>query len=287
MMSRSAAALVMLSLLAGPAAHADAAAGTLTALAARRPLRVGMHAGMAPFVVAGAEAGEMRRLLGERAPPLRAARDGRSLCGLDVELVAEAARLLGVPLEITLVERFEDLLPGLRRGDYDVVLSGLTRTLDRALTVSFTDAYFTSGLEVLARDPARFPSLDSLRRPDVRIAVHTGTTDESFARQRLAGATIVALPDDAGVFRAMDDPRIDAVVIDAVSARDAVVRGRAKASLGRVEGRRFTAERFAMAVRQGDPEWLGWLNLFLEEMKSSGAFHRLAARFNPWFRIEQ
>jgi hypothetical protein len=77
------------------------------------------------------------------------------------------------------------------------------------------------------------------------------------------------------------------VVIDYVAARDAAVRGRVRATMSPVEDRRLTTERFALAVRQGDPDWLGWLNLFLREAKAQGSFHRLAARFNPWFRAEK
>jgi polar amino acid transport system substrate-binding protein len=86
----------------------------------------------------------------------------------------------------------------------------------------------------------------------------------------------------------MDDPgRADAAVIDFVTARDAEVRHKVHAALVPLEGRRFTYEALAIALRQGDADWLGWLNLFLKQEKTSGAFHKLAARFNPWFRNER
>jgi polar amino acid transport system substrate-binding protein len=264
-----------------------AADGTLPAILARKVLRVGMHPGLAPFVTAGADADELRRLLGPAAPPERRASDGRPVCGLDVELSAEAARALGVALEIVLVERFDDLLPGLRRGAYDLAASKLTRTLERAQTVAFSDPYFSSGLEVRVRDPARFGSLAALRA-GARVALRAGTTAESFARAELMGAQLVPLASDAQLYAAMDDPRAaDAVIIDAISARDALVRGRVKAALSPVEERRFTTERLALAVRQGDPDWLGWVNLFVGETKARGALERMAARWNPWFRDER
>jgi polar amino acid transport system substrate-binding protein len=269
-------------------ATAARAEGTLGQVLARRSLRVGMHAGLVPFVAAGPEAEELRRLLAEHAPPVRLASDGRSVCGFDVELAAEAARALGVELQIVLVDRFDDLVPGLRAGRYDLALSALTRTLERATSVAFTDPYFTSGLEVLVRDPARLPALESLRRAEVRVAFRAGTTAERFARTELAGATLVPAPSDGALLAAMDDPgHIDVVLIDFVAERDALLRGRARTRLVPLEERRFTTEHFAVAVRQGDPDWLGWLNLFLRETKSSGAFHRLAARFNPWFRNQR
>jgi polar amino acid transport system substrate-binding protein len=269
-------------------ATARGQSGTLGAVIAKKVLRVGMHPGLVPFVAVGADADEVRHLLGAQAPPIRHATDGRGVCGFDVELAAEAARALGVELQIVLVDRFDDLLPGLQAGRYELVLSGLTRTVERARTVAFSDPYFASGLEILVRDPARFPTLESLRRPEVKLALRPGTTAESFARSELGAATVVLAPDVAGLFALLHDPaRADAAIVDFVTARDGAVRGRLPAGLSPVEERRFTTERFAIAVRQGDPDWLGWLNLLLGEAKSSGQFHRLAARFNPWFRNER
>ena len=264
------------------------AAGTLSAIAARHQLRVGMTPGFVPFVAVGAECEELGRLLGERAPPVRHAIDGRALCGFDVELAVDAARALDVTATIVLVDRFEDLLQRLEAGDFDVVISAVTRTLPRAARVAFASPYFASGIEVRVRDAARFVSLDSLRKPDVKIAFVAGTTAEEMARRELATTTLQALPNQDALEKAMNDPTgCDAVIVDPVSARDAVVRGRVKVEWPRVEDKRFSSERFAFAARQGDPDWLGWLNLFLSEERTSGAFHRLAARFNPWFRMER
>jgi polar amino acid transport system substrate-binding protein len=257
---------------------------TLAQVAAQKTLRVGMHAGVSPFVAGDCD--ELKKILGDRAPPVRAARDGRKVCGIDVELAAEAARELGVTLQIELVDRFDDLLPGLRAGRYEVVIAAVTRTLQRAATVAFTEPYFASGLEVRAR--GKFTTLESLRQNGVKVAFAAGTTAETFARAELQGATLVPLAGDNELFAAMDDPaRADAVVIDFVTARDAEVRGKIHTQLAAVEDRRFTTEQLAFAVRQGDPDWLGWLNLFLKQEKTSGAFHKLAARFNPWFRNER
>ena len=157
-----------------------------------------------------------------------------------------------------LVDRFDDLLPGLAAGKYDVVMSGLTRTLERARTVAFSDPYFASGLQVLAPPSTRFATLAALAAAHARVAVRAGTTAESFARATLAGARRARARRRR---RACSPPstrgEADAVVIDYVSARDAEVRGHLHAPLQPLEDRRFTVEHFAFAVRQGDADWLG------------------------------
>lgn len=272
-------------LVAVAPAHADAprcgGLPTLRAIACRHVLRVGMFAGAVPFVAAGADADEVARLSHGAAAR---ADDGRAVAGFDVDLAAAAAHALEVPLRIVLVSRFDELLPGLVDDRYDVVISGLTRNLARARTVAFSDPYFTSGLQILVPDgtSATLPSL-----AQARIAARAGTTAESFARATLPAATLRALPSDAALFAAVDKREVDALVIDYVSARDAVVRGKLHAALVPLDDRRFTVEHFAFAVRQGDRDWLGWLNLMLRESKGSGEFHAIAARYNAWFRSER
>jgi polar amino acid transport system substrate-binding protein len=260
--------------------------GSLAAIARRGVLRVGMYPGLAPFVAVGDDADELRRLSHAKDAAQHTA-DGRVVAGFDVDLAAAAAHALDVRLEVVLVDRFDDLLPGLAAGKYDVVMSGLTRTLARARLVAFTDPYFASGLQVLTPVGSRFSTLASLGAARARVVVRAGTTAESFARAALAGAVVRTLSADDAVFDAVDKGEADAAVIDYVSARDAEVRAHLHTSLQPLEDRRFTVEHFAFAVRQGDADWLGWLNLMLRESKASGEFHVLAARYNAWFRSER
>jgi len=269
-----------------PAAIAASQPGTLGELARRHVLRVGMYPGLTPFVAVGADADELARLTHASAPPVHAT-DGRAVAGFDVDLAVAAARALSSKLEIVLVQKFDDLVPGLARGAYDVVMSGLTRTLSRAQLVAFSDPYFASGLQVLAPPRTRFTTLAALVAANARVAARKGTTAESFARSTLAGTRVRVLSDDASVLAAVEQGEVDAAVMDYVTARDAEVRGHLGTSLQPLEDRRFTVEHFAFAVRHGDADWLGWLNLMLRESKASGEFHALAARYNAWFRSER
>jgi polar amino acid transport system substrate-binding protein len=278
-------ALLLVALVGAPA---FAESAVLPAIAAGRPLRVGMHPGSSPFVTVGDEAADLRKRLGAAAAPEVRAVDGRAVAGFDVDLVAEAARALGRPLEITLVDKFEDLLPGLRAGRYDLVASGVTRTLERAVSVAFTDAYFASGLALVTHKPERFSTLEAVQQPGIKVAFRTGTTAEAFVKKELPQCVPVPAASDGELLTAVDDPaRADVVAVDYLFARDAEVRERLKSRPAVIEDRRFTVEQLGFAVRQGDPDWLGWLNLFLRQVRGSGAFHKLAARYNAWFRSER
>lgn len=259
----------------------------LAKIFARGVVRVGMCPGLTPFVVEGKAVEELTPLLDGAAIHPTLSVDGRKLAGFDVELAAEVAKALGARLEIVVVDSFEALLPGLVEGRYDFVASGLTRTLQRATKVAFSDPYFSSGIEILVRDAKRHDSVASLNVPASRVAYRRGTTAELLVERRLDKVTRVPIESREAIFAAFDDPTISAVVVDTLVARDAEVRKRAKTVLTTLEDRRFSTEHLAIAVPLGEPDWLGWINLFLRESKSQGAFHRAAARYNAWFRTER
>jgi polar amino acid transport system substrate-binding protein len=260
----------------------------LQAIIARKVLRVGMVPGLVPFTAAGEESVALRKRVGEGAPAAIISKNGQPISGLDVELADAAAKALGVTLEIYLEPHLPEVLDGVRSGKYDVAIAGITATLERARTIRFSDAYFASGLVVLERQRDRFAELSQLKKTEIKVAYRAGTTAEEFVKTELAGCTPVPIASDEALHAAMDDPKIaDAVVTDWVAARDAQVRGLIKATLHPVEGRRFNTESFAFAVRPGDTDWVAWLNLFIRQTRTSGAFHRMAARYNAWFRTER
>ena len=43
----------------------------------------------------------------------------------------------------------------------------------------------------------------------------------------------------------------------------------------------FTAEPLAWAIRKNDPDFLKWLNKFLEEIKKDGRYDKI---YNKWFK---
>lgn len=279
-------ALVLPIAVSGAAAPA-APQSLLSRIQQRGVVRVGMCAGLAPFVVEGKAVDELLLQLAEDPPPIVTLADGKRLAGFDVELAIELARVLGVKLEIVRVDSFDALVPGLLEGRFDLIASGLTRTLARAGKVAFSDPYFSSGIEILVRDAKRHDSLAALNVPGTRVAFRSATTAEALVDRRLAKVTRVPIVSRDAIFAAFDDPSIDAVVVDTLVARDAEVGKRSKTVLQPLEDRRFSTEHLALAVPLSEGDWLGWVNLFLRESKSQGAFHRAASRYNAWFRTER
>jgi ABC-type amino acid transport substrate-binding protein len=250
-------------------------------------LRVGMSAGFAPFVVAGAGCDELIGLIGEDPPQRHTAENGTTVAGLDVDLAKAVAEALGVRLEVHLTPTFREIFAPLGSGQVDAAISGITRTLERARSLSFSQPYLVSGQKLLVKDESRFASIEAVNRKDVRVGFKSGTTGESFVRGNLAAASLVAFANSDELFRALEANNLEAAIADSLVGRDMVVRKKVKSALHPVGGRRLTSESICMAARQSDGDWTDFLSLVIRELKTSGQFHRLVRRYNPWLRIQR
>ncbi len=121
------------------------------------------------------------------APDEFVASDGKTLIGMDVDLMQAVGQVLGLkvnPVNAT----FDTIIPGLQSGKYDVGASSFTDTKDREKTVDFV-TYFSAGegFYVPANSTKTFDGLDSLCGHTV--SVEKGTTEETDAQTQAKTCT--------------------------------------------------------------------------------------------------
>jgi polar amino acid transport system substrate-binding protein len=197
------------------------------------------------------------------------------LRGFDVDLARALAAEAGLGVEF--VDReFSQLQGELDRGNGDFLISGMTITGQRQLTVSFTDPYFlTRTLTLLARPRADgVAKVDDLNDPARRIVAKLGTTGETATRARCPRARIDTLKDDALCALEVAQGRADAFIYDEMQVRRyAKDHPRAARVLEEV----VTIEPYGIACRKGDVETVAWLNVVLDLLRRDGridALHR-------------
>lgn len=133
--------------------------------------------------------------------------------GLDVELARRYAADRGLEIEWVRF-RWPTLLRDLAEGRFEVAMSGVTLRPQRSLVGTFSVPVVETGAVALVRDARRFEDVDSLDREGVRIGVNAGGYLESVARERFPRATLVAVPENAAVPRALEAGAVDAVITD-------------------------------------------------------------------------
>ena len=188
--------------------------------------------------------------------------------GFDIDLARLVAEELDVELQLVIVD-WQGLLAGLTVGKYDLVICGLGRTLERAKRLAFTKPYDSIGQSALISN--RLPgitNLEELNSPDVTIAVMQGTTGHLAAERLLSKAQIRQLTEREEAAMLVAQGRVDAMLFDAPLVRFYTYK---YPDTTYMVDQVLTYEPLGFALRWGDPMWLGWLDLFVENL-ISGAF---------------
>jgi polar amino acid transport system substrate-binding protein len=143
--------------------------------------------------------------------------DGRTIQGVEPDLGAQIGRVLGVRVRFV-VRDFTALLPELRAGDLDLVMSAMTDTTQRARTVDFVD-YFSAGTAILVQrgNPDGVTDIEDLCGKVV--AVERGTTQVDLlarAQRNCAGPriTVKAYPTNSDALLRLRTGRAAAVLND-------------------------------------------------------------------------
>ncbi len=102
--------------------------------------------------------------------------------GFDMDALATLAPALGVKIDYVKMT-FGSMLSDLAADKFDIAMSGMGRTLDRARTATFSKPYMRYGKLMAVRnaDRDRFKSISDLDKPGVKIAYNKGGLNETFA----------------------------------------------------------------------------------------------------------
>jgi chorismate mutase-like protein len=181
------------------AALAPAHASRLDDIAARGVLRVGGTGDYKPFSYRSADGG---------------------FVGMDVELAGELAQALGVRLQLVPTS-WSTLMADLDADKFDLALSGVSVTAERQRQALFSVPYLHDGKTPIARceHVARFQTLAQIDRPEVRLVVNPGGTNERFARARAPHAQLTVYPDNVTIFGQLVDGAADLMITDAIETR--------------------------------------------------------------------
>jgi polar amino acid transport system substrate-binding protein len=242
----------------GPAAERRS---TLDRILATHVLRVGLNPGYAPFEMVD--------------------RDGRMI-GFDIDVANYVAGQMGNGVRVEVEKSdWDPIIANLNADKFDVIVSGMTRTPQRALRCDFTDPYFVTGQALLVsrakHRPAPGLSVRDFDRPGYVVATKLGTTGEIAARKFFHRAEIKTMESESDAALEVDAGRADVMVYDqpfiAIRAQESPDR-----TFPILEP--FTKEYLAMAVRKGDTDFRDWLNLAIFELKESGTWDSL---YGKWF----
>lgn len=201
--------------------------------------------------------------------------DNGEIAGIDVDIMNEIGKDLGVTIEMQGME-FDALVPSLASGKLDATIAGMSITDDRKQSVLFSDPYFTSTQVVILPEGSEIATIDDLKGK--KIGVQLGTTGDIYVTENIEGAEVSRY--NKGMDAALDvlNGRLDAVVIDTLPAKQFV------ASLAGlvVHDEILTdveVEPYGIAVQLGQEELIEKINASLKRMQEDGTFDAILLKY--------
>src|SRR5215467_5253606 len=138
-------------------------------------------------------------------------RNPAHIIGFEVDLADALAARMGRKARFV-QNQWDGLVPGLERGEYDVVINGLEITAERAEKINFSNPYFYSTLTITRRiDDNRIQTSEDLR------GLTVGVLKVTFAERYVQGLGNVKIRSYDGQVQPYIDlalNRLDAVVMD-------------------------------------------------------------------------
>lgn len=201
--------------------------------------------------------------------------------GFDVELAAAIADKLGLEVQYESVD-FDSILPGISSGTkYDVGLASITVTPAREKEVDFTDSYYMDdqAIVTMADDTSITADTyaDVMNDPATKIAVQSGSTAESFAKENFPNATIVPFKNATDCFAAVQSDQADAVVTNRSMAAQMVAGAYTNEH---VIKQISTGEEYAIAVSKDNPGLTKKINEALKELTEDGIIDELMTKYS-------
>ena len=250
---------------------------TLEGILQRGELRIGLEVGYMPFEMIDKRSGLRQKEI--RHGGFR--RKGRqlSLIGFDIDIGIEMAKALGVkPVFIDTL--WPSIIPALKLGRFDVIFGGMSVTEGRKKLVDFADPFMTVGQTVLlnAKHKNSVKSYKDLNDARFVVVSKPGTTGEEAVQRLIPKATYETVDTEmAGGMRVLEGTA-DAFVYD--FPFNAVFSAMHPSDQLIFLDEPFTKEPIAWAIRKNDPDFLKFLNGFLQDIKKDGRFDKI---YNKWF----
>ncbi|NVO58431.1 transporter substrate-binding domain-containing protein [Rhodobacteraceae bacterium B1Z28] len=200
------------------------------------------------------------------------------LIGFELDVGRKLAEDMGVEVEFV-PTAWDGIIPALVSGNFDVIISGMSVTAQRNLTINFTDPYAYSGLAILANQSlTEGMALEDFNKPDVTFVARRGATPAVVIAENFPDATLLLFDEDG-------------------ASTQEVLNGNAHASMAAQPTPNRDAAQYpdtlvvpfenlydqrgeAFGLRKGDPDAMNFFNNWIAQQWRSGW---LQERHDYWF----
>ncbi|HET8704821.1 MAG TPA: basic amino acid ABC transporter substrate-binding protein, partial [Pseudomonadales bacterium] len=190
--------------------------------------------------------------------PFESMTNTNDVVGFDVDLIKAIAEKEGIKIKL-INTPWEGIFKTLEQGDRDLLISCITITDERKMSMDFSEPYFEAKQLIAVGKDSAIAKFEDLK--DKKVGVQTGTTGDEIV-QKLQGKSSENLV--RFEFTPLALKELEAGGVDAVVADNGVVANYVKNNSDKgfrvVDDPSFATEYYGIAVKKGNTELLTKLN---------------------------
>jgi len=195
--------------------------------------------------------------------------------GLSVDMAEALGRFLGRTVKIENIP-FDGLIPALKTGRIDLIISSMTATPEREDSIDFSQPYLRTGLCLLVSKKSVIRSIEDADQPGYAIAVKQGTTGQLYAKTHVKRATVLVLDKEDACVLEVAQGKAQAFIYDQMSVFEHWQRNKdTTAALLKP----FQEEDWAVGIRRNNDRLKDKVNAFLRAFRAEGGFNRLGDKY--------
>lgn len=184
-----------------------------------------------------------------------------NLVGMDIAMAQILAQgLFDDPTKIEFVRQEADQrIPNVATGKVDITIQFMTVTSGRAQLVNFTRPYYVEGIALLTKPGSAKEKFDALLAggSGTKVSILQNVDAEQAVHTVLPESEVLQIDSQANVIQALDSGRVDAAAVDLSTVWWLVKRAPDKYA---DSGKKWFSMLYSAALRQGDPDWLHFVN---------------------------
>ncbi len=208
-------------------------------------------------------------------PPFEQGKPG-SYTGFDIELMEAIAEKIGRTAEVEDTS-FETIFRDVGQGKFEAVISAATITPEREKAVAFSNPYYLSEQAILVKEGSEITGIEDLSGKVV--GAQQGTTGQELGKEKANASELRPYPEGPDAVNALKAGTVEAVIIDAPVAQNAVEKSGGVEIAEKVP----TEESYGIAVALDNTELLEEINAGLKEVIEDGSYTTI---YEKWFHLE-
>src|ERR1044071_3035555 len=211
----------------------------------------------------------------ETSPPFSSRENGK-VVGYDIDLAAQVAKRLGVPMEFVSVINAERI-PALQQNRIDLAASGMTRADNRRHLIGFSLAYLVSPHTVIIRKDSGITAVKQMAGK--KLALVKGASVDAELKAAVPSMQIVHYDTYALCFDALRDCKVAGFLADEVLLWAYAQKSGAPQNYMMIPD--YDLPRTAgFGIKKDEPRFTAFVDDVLLDLEKSGEAEKI---FNAWF----